>query len=368
MYISKLSLSNFKNHHQLDIFPCTGINAIVGENGVGKTNILLAISYLSIGKNIFGGKEEFSIMDEASFLRIYAMIDFPEYAGKEIELLLNRDRKKTIRVNGKIQERITEFIGNIPSVFISPYDVNLINETSDVRRKFLDSAISISANTNTYLQALVRYTQNIKQRNALLKDFQKHRYFEESQLELYTEFLSKDYEVLSKKRIEFLHILKPYAQEYYEIISGGKEKIDIIYVPSFDLDNESLEEAFHTHLQKDLALGYTSVGAHKDDIIFKMNGDDMRKRASQGQQKSFLIALKLAQAKVVLSQKTVRPILLLDDIFDKLDSKRVKNLIQLVQRDDFGQIFISDTDEQRILALEDSCEVPLSIIHLPIIG
>ena len=342
MIITKLSLLNFKNHSERNFEFSTQINCFVGNNGVGKTNILDALHYLSMAKSFLGNKDLNNIKIEEDFFTIEGTIDDGEKENI-IKIQQPKEAKKIIKKNDKSYERIADHIGFLPSVIISPYDSNLISDSGESRRKFLDAMISQT--DSDYLFNLIQYQKTVQQRNALLKDFSKNRYFDADNLEIYNEPLIKFGSKLFEKRREFTDSILPLIQNYYEIISKGKEKITVIY--ESDLSDHNFGTLLDQNLEKDRMLTYTSKGIHKDDLLFEMNGISMKRTASQGQQKSFLIALKLSQMNRIKELTGKTPILLLDDIFDKLDDSRVSQLIELVNQEHFGQIFITDTSRER---------------------
>lgn len=342
MIIRKLSLLNFKNHLERNFDFSAQINCFVGNNGVGKTNILDALHYLSVAKSFLGNKDLNNIKIDEDFFTIEGTIDDGEKENI-IKVQQPKEAKKIIKKNDKPYDRIADHIGFLPSVIISPYDSNLISDSGESRRKFVDSMISQT--DSEYLFNLIQYQKTVQQRNALLKDFAKNRYFDGDNLEIYNEPLIKFGTRIFEKRREFTDSIVPLIQNYYEIISKGKEMITVIY--ESDLQNNNFATLLQQNLEKDRILTYTSKGIHKDDLLFEMNGISMKKTASQGQQKSFLIALKLSQMNRIKELTGKTPILLLDDIFDKLDDSRVSQLIELVNQEHFGQIFITDTSRER---------------------
>lgn len=342
MIITKLSLLNFKNHRERNFEFSTQINCFVGNNGVGKTNILDALHYLSMAKSFLGNKDLNNIKIDEDFFTIEGTIDDGEKENI-IKIQQPKEAKKIIKKNDKSYERIADHIGFLPSVIISPYDSNLISDSGESRRKFLDAMISQT--DSDYLFNLIQYQKTVQQRNALLKDFSKNRHFDADNLEIYNEPLIKFGSKIFEKRREFTDSIVPLIQNYYEIISKGKEKITVIY--ESDLSDHNFGTLLEQNLEKDRMLTYTSKGIHKDDLLFEMNGISMKRTASQGQQKSFLIALKLSQMNRIKELTGKTPILLLDDIFDKLDDSRVSQLIELVNQEHFGQIFITDTSRER---------------------
>lgn len=342
MIINKLSLINFKSHSEQSFDFSPQINCFVGNNGVGKTNILDALHYLSVGKSFLGNSDFNNIKSDEDFFVIESEI---QNEDKEdiIKILQPKESKKVIKKNDKIYNRLADHIGYLPSVMISPYDSNLISDSGESRRKFLDAMISQT--DSAYLFDLIQYQKTIQQRNALLKYFAKNRTFDHDSLEIYNEPISNFGTRIFEKRKEFIENLNPIVQHYYEIISGAKERVSVVY--ESHLFEYTFQELLSNSIDKDRVLTYTSKGIHKDDLLFEMNGNSIKKIGSQGQQKSFLISLKLAQINRIKELTGKSPILLLDDIFDKLDDTRVSQLIELVNKENFGQIFITDTHKER---------------------
>lgn len=348
MFVKNLKIINFKNHTEKSFDFSAEINCFVGNNGAGKTNILDALHYISMGKSFLGNSDFLNIRTS---IPEHSNEDFfsieSEIVGEEksdiIKILLQKETKKIIKKNDKTYERIADHIGFLPCVMISPYDANLISDGGESRRKFLDAMISQT--DSEYLFNLIQYQKTLQQRNALLKYFQKNRTFDGDSLEIYNEPLTKFGTKIFEKRRNFVEAILPTIQHFYEIISKGNEKVSVIY--ESDLQQAHFLHLLKENLEKDRLLTYTSKGIHKDDLRFEMNGNLIKKFGSQGQQKSFLIALKLAQIQRIKDITNKNPILLLDDIFDKLDDSRVSQLIELVNEQNFGQIFITDTHKER---------------------
>ena len=295
-----------------------------------------------MGKSFLGNSDFQNIKEDENFFSIESEIEGEE-KNDIIKILLQKEAKKIIKKNEKTYERMADHIGFLPSVMISPYDANLISDGGESRRKFLDTMISQT--DSEYLFNLIQYQKTLQQRNALLKYFQKNRTFDLDSLEIYKEPITKFGSQIFKKRQLFVEAILPTIQHFYTIISKGNEKVTVIY--ESDLNEDNFENLLTKNLEKDRQLTYTSKGIHKDDLRFEMNGNLIKKFGSQGQQKSFLIALKLAQIKRIKEITNKNPILLLDDIFDKLDDNRVSQLIELVNEQNFGQIFITDTHKER---------------------
>jgi DNA replication and repair protein RecF len=342
MRLDKLSLINFKNFESQTFDFQHKINCFVGDNGIGKTNALDAIYYLSFGKSYFNTVATQNIRHNQDFFMVQGEYLIDERKDTVI-CSLKRGQKKCIKRNDKEYERFSDHIGYLPLVIISPTDRDLIIEGSERRRKFIDSVISQS--DKNYLKLLINYNKVLLQRNTLLKYFAANRTFDALNLKVYDEQLEKLGESIYKKRNGFLTEFTPIFEARYQTISNGKESVSLKY--KTQLDEGKLVDLLEKAVERDRILQYTSVGIHKDDLQFEISGYPIKKFGSQGQQKSFLIALKLAEFDFIKNQSKVKPILLLDDIFDKLDEKRVSKIIDLVNHDDFGQIFISDTHADR---------------------
>ncbi|NNC46239.1 MAG: DNA replication/repair protein RecF [Winogradskyella sp.] len=342
MILNTVSLLNYKNFESQTFEFDPKINCFVGANGIGKTNVLDAIHHLAFGKSYFNPVALQNIKHNEDFFVIEGNFTKNDRQEK-IVVSLKRGQKKIIKRNGKLYEKFSEHIGLIPLVIISPADRDLISDGSDVRRKFIDNVIS--QNDKQYLSALINYNKILSQRNALLKYFALNNTFNAQTLSIYNEQLELYGEEIYEKRDAFLQEFIPIFSKQYNAISAGKEQVSLQY--KSDLSEEKLTQLLENNLQKDKALQYTSIGIHKDDLVFKIEDFPIKKFGSQGQQKSYLIALKLAQFNFMKKQSGVAPILLLDDIFDKLDEHRVAKLIALVDQEQFGQIFISDTHAER---------------------
>lgn len=315
---------------------------MVGPNGVGKTNILDAVYHLSFGKSYFNPVSTQNIRHDEEFFVIDG--EFQKDDREErIVCSLKRGAKKIIKRNGKAYDRLSDHIGLLPLVIISPADRDLIIEGSDTRRKFIDGVISQS--DKSYLQDLIKYNKVLAQRNSLLKYFAINHTFNKDTLAVYNEQLNDYGTKIFDKRLAFLETFIPIFKEQYIAISGGREEVSLSY--DSKLLNDDLLTLLERSIEKDRALQYTSVGVHKDDLGFEISGHPIKKFGSQGQQKSFLIALKFAQFQFIKARSKTTPILLLDDIFDKLDEHRVSHIVALVNNENFGQIFISDTHAER---------------------
>jgi DNA replication and repair protein RecF len=314
----------------------------VGKNGIGKTNILDAIYHLANGKSYFNPLAVQNIKHGEEFFVIDGEFEINSRM-EQIVCSLKKGQKKTLKRNSKPYEKFSDHIGFIPLVIISPADRDLIVEGSETRRKFIDSVISQL--DNSYLQKLIQYQKVIIQRNALLKYFALNHVFEKDTLSIYNEQLISFGQTIFEKRKTFLTDFIPIFNKYHQEITNSAETVQLVYQSDlFEKDTFTLLEE---NLNKDRALQYTSVGVHKDDLSFEIDHYPIKKFGSQGQQKSFLIALKLAQFDFVKKRSGGKPILLFDDIFDKLDEFRVSKIIEMVNNEEFGQLFISDTHPER---------------------
>lgn len=349
MYIKKLSLVNFKNYAQADFTFSEKINCFIGDNGIGKTNLLDAIYYLSMCKSYFNPIDSQNINHDAEFMVIQA--DYQRSGDNEaVYCGMKRNRKKRFKRNNKDYKKLSEHIGLLPVVMVSPNDSVLITGGSDERRKYMDSVIS--QYDKPYLQHIIKYNRALMQRNQLLKDFAAHRYFDKENLEVWDLQLIQLGNSVYKKRLEFINRLIPIFQKFYNHIAQDNEHVNLEYQSQL-LQND-FEDLLTNALRKDRTMQYTTVGIHKDDLLLQLENLPMKKFGSQGQQKTYLIALKLAQFEFMKQINRMKPILLLDDLFDKLDSNRVQKIIELVSDNNFGQIFITDTDKKHInIALQE---------------
>jgi DNA replication and repair protein RecF len=346
MHLKKLSILNFKNYPEAELGFSPRVNCFTGNNGEGKTNILDAIHYLSFCKSFFNPIDSQNIMHEEPFFLIQGSYELNN-AEEEIYCGQKRNQKKQFKRNKKEYQRLADHIGLFPLVMISPADSELITEGSESRRKFMDSVIAQF--DRDYLENLISYNKVLSHRNALLKQFGDSGKFDVASLEIWDDQLIVYGERVFQKRKDFIENFISIFSRYYELISGGKETVDLIYLSH--LKENTFAEALTKALNRDRAMEYTTAGIHKDDLEFTINGYPLKKYASQGQQKSFLIALKLAQFDFIKKIKNITPILLLDDIYDKLDDLRVKQLMELVSSDNFGQLFITDTHSLRLAEL-----------------
>ncbi len=353
MYLSRLILTRFKNYENADFYFNEKINCLVGDNGAGKTNVLDAIYYLSFTKSYFNSVDSQNILHQHDFFALHGYYENQQSTEDKVSCIQKRNRKKQFRFNKKDYERLSDHIGKIPLVMISPYDRDLINDGSELRRKYIDGVISQF--DKFYLSDLMDYNKALQQRNVLLKQFAEQHYFDELSLAVWDEKLLKPGEALFQKRKQFLEEFNPLFDRYYRYLSRGNEQVEISY--SSQLEEKNFDVLLKNSIQRDRAMRYTGSGIHKDDLIFQMNDFPVKKFGSQGQQKSFVIAIKLAQFEYMRLKKGFKPILLFDDIFDKLDDKRVAQIVDLVSQENFGQVFITDTQPLRISGIFEKIKI-----------
>ena len=342
MTLENLSLLNYKNFETVSFQFDSKINCLVGNNGVGKTNVLDAIYHLSFGKSYFNPLTVQNIKHGEDFFVIEGNYT-KKNREEKIIVSAKRGHKKVIKRNGKLYNRFSEHIGFLPLVIVSPTDRDLIMEGSDTRRKFIDGVIS--QGDSNYLQTLLNYNKVLTQRNSLLKYFAINNTYNQETLDIYNLQLHDLGTTIFEKRKEFLEEFMPIFLKRYQSISNSKESVTLSY--KSQLNEKELLVLLEENSAKDKITQYSNYGIHKDDLNFEIEEHPIKKFGSQGQQKSYLIALKLAQFDFIKAHSKVNPILLMDDIFDKLDELRVAQIISLVKNEDFGQLFISDTHSDR---------------------
>jgi len=359
MILKRLQIHQFKNYTDRSFSFSPKINCFVGKNGIGKTNILEAIHYMALTKGFANSLDKHNIQFNKDYFILEALIKHNDSEDK-VSCIVNTGRKKKIKKNEADIVKIADYIGYLPLVMISPYDRDLITESADSRRKYIDSILSQV--DKVYLNTLIAYNKTLQQRNSLLKYFAKNHCFDKAQLDVYN-FQLKDYAayIFDKRKI-YVDEVRARFKTQYALISNQSEEVDINY--KSQLLDAPLDVLLDQFLDKDRILQHTSTGIHRDDLVFTINGNPIKRFGSQGQQKSLLIALKLAQYDYLKQQAKVKPILLLDDVFDKLDEHRVEAIIDLVNSDYFGQIFITDTHKDRIEHLLSKLEVESNLVEL----
>ncbi len=360
MHLESLRLSNFKNYPEAKLEFSSEINCFLGKNGSGKTNLLDAIFYLSFTKSASQSQDQQCILHEETFFSIRGNFDL-EGKTRTVICGLQMGKKKLVKLDDKPYKRSSEHVGKFPIVLIAPNDTDVIRGTSEDRRKFFDAIISQV--DGHYLQNLIQYNHALKLRNSLLKQFADRDYFDADQLQPYTEkLITLGTEIFSVRKA-FLDKFQALVNAHYANLSEESERIDLQYESHFF---EDIRAKFADNLKKDLILKRTNVGIHKDDFPFLMDDKPIRKFGSQGQQKSYLIALKLANFDYLYKEKGIKPLLLLDDIFDKLDDFRITKLVEMVASETFGQIFVTDARPERTMSIfeEINQDVKLFSIEL----
>lgn len=359
MFLRRISLSLFKNYEEAQFVFSPAVNCIVGENGTGKTNLLDAIHYLALSKSALNAVDTQNIKHGNPYFVIQG--DF-ERDEKNFNVLcgVQTGQKKTLKVDKVAYERISDHIGQFPIVLIAPQDQALILEGSEERRRFFDTVISQI--DHTYLLDLMQYNHLLKQRNQLLKQAAERNQLDQDLLATYNmSILPIAYRIFNR-RTQFVADFMPYFRIHYEYLTEQREHADMRY--SSDVAEADFEQRFKAAWQRDLAMQRTTLGIHRDDFEFEIEGYALKKYGSQGQQKSFLIALKLAQFDVIRKAKGMKPLLLLDDIFDKLDERRMNKLIEMVAQQTFGQIFITDARPERSQSILKNVTVEKSFFRL----
>ena len=336
MILERLSIINYKNIKEATLNLSPKINCFIGHNGAGKTNVLDAVYFLSFCHSAQTTQDSLVIKHGEEFFMLEG-----KYEDITIHCAMKRGAKKVFKRDKKAYQRLSEHIGLIPIVLISPADAYLIEGSSEERRKLMD--IVIAQLDRTYIEALNRYNKALQQRNALLK--MEDREPDPELLTLWEEQMAREGEKIYAKRQDFVERIIPLFQEFYETISGGHEQVSLNYTSH--CQRGPLLEVIQRDRFKDRAVGYSLHGIHRDDLEIMIDGHAMRREGSQGQQKTFVIALKLAMHHLIKNEDSC-PILLLDDIFDKLDSQRVEQIVRLVASQQFGQIFITDTNREHI--------------------
>lgn len=343
MYLKKLSLTNFKNYELTELVFSPKINCFTGNNGVGKTNILDGIHYLSLTKSFFNNVDSVNIRHSDDYFIIRGTFE-REGEEDDIYCAVQRQKQKIVRRNSKEYGKLSDHIGRYPVVMISPADSALVSEGSEERRKFLNKIIS--QYSPVYLNSVLNYTKALQQRNKALKDLRSSSKADPDIISIYNDQLVRYGRLIYEERQKLTEELIPVFQEYYTMISSGREKVKLQY--RSHLSEGDFGEQLKGSLSKDMILEYTTVGIHKDDLLLEMDDYPVKSLGSQGQQKSYLVALKLAKFDYIKRKAGFSPILLLDDIFDKFDADRVEQIIKLVGDFRFGQIFITDTHRDRL--------------------
>ena len=343
--LEKIVISDFRNIHLQELEFSPNVNCISGNNGEGKTNLLDAIYYLSMTKSAFATSDRFNFRhgtDEFSLSGTYRM---ENGTSSRFGVKMTSKGDKKVRRDDKQYNKVSEHIGILPVVMVSPSDISMVSDSGEERRRFVNSVLSQM--DREYMVSLQQYNRLLLQRNKMLKEMEPDR----SLLEVIDMRMGMLAEPIYRKRDSFVKELVPVVSEFYHTLSGGSEQVDIEY--DTELSKAGLDHILAASYDRDLALRYTASGIQRDDFVFTMNGHPIRRYGSQGQQKSFLVSLKFAQYEIMKKNYGFAPILLLDDVFDKLDMSRISNLLQMVASNDFGQIFITDSNKVRMSGIVD---------------
>lgn len=359
MWLKNITLLNFKNYADASLSFSKTVNAFVGNNGAGKTNLLDAIHYLCLCKGYFNPIDSQQIKTAEDLFLIQGDFDRNE-KNEKITCGVKRNQKKQFKRNKKEYDKLADHIGLFPLVMISPYDTNIIMDGSEERRRFMDNVISQT--DGHYLDELILYNRHLLNRNALLKQIAVTRSYDPALLEIYNEQLIASGLKIFAKRQQFMFDFIPLFDKYYQFLTDDNERVGLQY--QSQLAETNFNELLAKSIEKDKALERTTTGIHKDELVFTIADMPLKKFGSQGQQKSFLIALKLAQYAYLQRYKGFKPLLLLDDIFDKLDDNRMRKLMEMVSHQDFGQIFITDTGRERVLALFNKINVMVTLFEV----
>lgn len=341
MILKRISILNYKNLQQVELLFSPKLNCLLGQNGMGKTNLLDAIYYLSFCKSMGNPIDSQNIFHEADFFMIQGFYEMEDGSVEEISCGTKRKQKKQFKRNKKEYQRLSEHIGFIPLVMVSPDDQALILGGSDERRRFMD--VVISQYDKEYLDALIRYNKALVQRNVLLKS---EVPVEDDVFLAWEGVMAISGEAVYRKRQAFIEEFIPIFQKYYSFISGDKEVVSLAYTSH--AQQGGLMSQFAALREREKIIGFSMHGIHKDELEMRLGGFPIKREGSQGQNKTYLVALKLAQFEFLKRTSRQCPLLLLDDIFDKLDAQRVEQILKLVGSDDFGQIFITDTNRENM--------------------
>lgn len=357
MHLIRLQLLDFKNHPEVEMGLCAQVNCLLGDNGTGKTNVLDAVHYLGNAKGYFNPIDSQNIRHgQPSFMveGTFALDEGGKQEEDRVACAVVKGQKKVLKRNGKAYLKLADHVGRYPVVMIAPADAALLHEGSEVRRKWMDQVIS--QYDRPYLDHLIQYHHLVQQRNNLLRYFAENRTFDADQLLPWDERMVPLAEGIAAKRVAFVREFGPEFQRIHAALCRGKESVGLSLHSRVEAG--SFAAALQEAREDDRRLRRSTVGVHKDDVDFLLGAHSLKRFGSQGQQKTFLLALRLAQVEHLALRVGRRPILLLDDIFDKIDAHRAGALMEALGRTRFGQVFISDTDRERIPALLRAAAVP----------
>ena len=343
--LEKIVISDFRNIILQELEFSPNVNCVSGNNGEGKTNLLDAIYYLSMTKSAFALSDKFNFRHGTEEFSLSGLYRMENGLSSRFSVKMTSKGEKKMKRDEKQYGKVSEHIGVLPVVMVSPSDISMVSESGEERRRFVNAVLSQM--DREYMTSLQQYNRLLLQRNKMLKEQDVDR----GLLEVIDMRMSAFAEPVFQARKKFVEELTPIVQEYYKALSGDSEQVSIEY--DSELSKASLEQILAASYDKDRALKYTSAGIQRDDFLFKMNGHPIRRYGSQGQQKSFLVSLKFAQYELMKKNYGFAPVLLLDDVFDKLDMSRISNLLQMVASKDFGQIFITDSNKVRMSGIVD---------------
>jgi len=346
LHLEKLILTHFRNYEFQSLEFAPRLNLVVGLNGMGKTNLLDAVYYLCMGKSQFSGNDRNVRQKGADFFRLEGY--FQKNGGQQkVVAKVIPGQLKQLELDDKAYDKLSDHVGHFPVVFKAPDDTALALEGSEERRRFVDN--TLCQLDNRYLAELMEYNRLLQRRNAALKQMAEQHRWDPTLLQVYDEKMKVPAEYILQRRTSFVQDFEPVFNRQFTVISGGKEQVHIKF--KSQLQDTGFKSLMEANREKDRILQRTTGGIHKDDLGFQLNDMPLKRFASQGQLKSFVLALKLAQYELLKQQKQLKPILLLDDLFDKLDDERVNHLIRLLVEGDFGQVFITDTHPEKAEAI-----------------
>ncbi|MBO5661470.1 MAG: DNA replication/repair protein RecF [Tidjanibacter sp.] len=357
MKLQRLSLLNFKNIEECELLPTEGINCIVGSNGAGKTNVVDAVHYLSMSKSSLPMTDGQCLRHGAPFFMLQGDYTTDGEMGVTVNCSFKKGEGKSLKFCGKEYPRLADHIGVIPVVMVSPSDGALVVEAAEERRRWLNAFISQL--DHSYLDATMRYNRLLAERNTLLKQGEM---LPPELLEVIDEQLMELGERVAGVRREVLARLAPLVETIYTQIAGERESVELAY--RSELNTSPYGEILVRNRQKDMIMGFTTAGPHRDDVVMTIGGYPLRKFGSQGQQKSFLLALKLAQYNLLHERLGERPLLLLDDLFDKLDEERLSRLVELTSGEEYGQVFITDCNRERLISVLKGCNLEFRLFSV----
>ena len=343
--LEKIVIADFRNIQLQEIDFSPNVNCISGNNGEGKTNLLDAIYYMSMTKSAFATSDKFNFRHGTEEFSIAGTYRMHNGLSSRFALKMTSKGEKKVKRDDKPYQKVSEHVGVLPVVMVSPADVSMVSESGEERRRFVNAVLSQM--DREYMSAMQQYNRLLLQRNKMLKD----QVVDRALLEVIDMRMSALAQPIYEARKRFVDDLRPIVAEYYKAVSGDSEQVDIQY--ESELADASLESILSASFEKDRIMKHTTSGVHRDDFAFTMNGHPIRRFGSQGQQKSFLVSLKFAQYEIMKRNYGFAPILLLDDVFDKLDMGRISNLLQMVASNDFGQIFITDSNKVRMAGIVD---------------